>query len=265
MTDRLPIRKNGRPGRVARPGVHRADRVSLERLLSKFGSVSRSGARALIKHGRVMVNGRVSRLNTGRVDPRRDKVSIDGTRIRPEARLYLMLHKPGGVVTTRADELGRPTVYDLLPPGIPWVFPVGRLDRESSGLLLFTNDTKLGEALTNPARHVSKAYLVELDRPLDRDDQRRFQTGNGLKDGTLLRPIRIRHPNVRIPVYEFTLIEGKNRQIRRMCEESGYRVVRLHRIRVGPLLLAGLPPGKTRRLTEAELSSLLSGGSRGAQ
>jgi 23S rRNA pseudouridine2605 synthase len=168
------------------------------------------------------------------------------------------MHKPVGYVTTRCDERSRATVYDLLGDMRDWVFPVGRLDRGTSGLLLFTNDTAFGEALTSPESHVSKTYRVRLDRPLAEADIRRMESGMALDDRTRLRPAVVGRVRGAETAYDLTIHEGKNRQIRRMCERLGYDILSLHRTGIGSLALGTLAEGKTRVLSRVEVESLLS-------
>lgn len=169
--------------------------------------------------------------------------------------LYLALHKPPGYVTTRSDELGRKTVYDLLPPDRRdgWLFPVGRLDKDSEGLLLLTNDGAWADALTDPARHVPKVYRVKLDRKPGPVDLERFRTGIVL-DGSKTAPAGAEPEGG--GWYRVTLTEGRNRQIRRMFHALGYKVKRLVRVSIGPLGLGDLEPGRLRDLTAEEADAL---------
>jgi pseudouridine synthase len=170
-----------------------------------------------------------------------------------------MMHKPRGVVTTRSDERGRRTVYDLLPKSLPRVFPLGRLDKDSSGLLLFTNDTRFGERITNPLGMTPKCYSVELDRPLREKDRAAFARGLRLEDGTRCRPARVEHGGAPAS-YLITITEGKNRQVRRMCASLGYAVRVLERVGIGTVRLGSLPEGGVRSLTPGEVTSLVRAG-----
>jgi 23S rRNA pseudouridine2605 synthase len=236
--------------------------VSLARALSKLGIASRAQAAVLIAHGRVQVDRRVVRDPEAWIDLRTQRVEVDGAHARAAAKLYVLLHKPAGYVTTRSDERGRSTVYDLLPAGTPWVFPVGRLDRETTGALLLTNDTRLGDAVTDPAFHLAKEYHVLLDRPLEAADRVRMEGGMALRDGTHLLPAKVQGRAGAVTV-RITLREGKNRQVRRMCEELGYAVVHLHRAAIGPLRLTGIGPGSLRRLTGEEVDALFGAAQKG--
>ncbi|MEZ6036117.1 MAG: pseudouridine synthase [Planctomycetota bacterium] len=239
------------PGRPA----HRSHQVTLERALSKLGVLSRTQARVAILAGRVAVDGVVTREPERWVVPERG-LSLDGKPVSRQLAATFAMHKPTGFVTTRADELRRRTIYDLLPAGMPWLFPIGRLDRDSSGLLLLTNDTRLGEAISGSASTVRKVYEVTLETPVDDDALEPFRAGFELTDGTRLEPVgvRITDPLGRELVFE--LREGKNRQIRRMVEAIDNRVVRLHRTAIGPVQLGTLAPGALRPLTANEVAAL---------
>jgi 23S rRNA pseudouridine2605 synthase len=226
--------------------------ISLCRALSKMGAASRAQARVRIEAGEVTVNGRVTRDPDLWVDPRRDKIALAGSPVRAREFVYLALHKPAGVVTTRSDEKGRTTVYSLLPPETPWVFPVGRLDKESSGLLILTNNTAFGERLTAPASKLPKVYEVRLDRPLQESDGailRKGMTASGEK----YLPVGVERTLGDPRMLLLTLTEGKNRQIRKMLAALGYDVTSLHRRSIGRLALGALPAGDFRSLTQAEV------------
>lgn len=232
------------------------NQITLARALSKLGIASRTQAEKLIRDGKVKVNGKLVRSPSVWVDPRSERITVAETAARPAVHRYFVLNKPVGVVTTRSDELGRMTVYDLLPKNLPWMFPVGRLDKDSSGLLLLTNDTRLGERISAPLYKVPKTYRVELDRPLADEDRRQLESPMTLRNGTRLQPAtvqRYRRPTSHI---EITIREGKNRQIRRMLQQLGYSVIALQRIRIGPIELGNLPEGKLRPLTDGEMKAL---------
>lgn len=232
------------------------EQVTLIRAISKFGLASRTQAEHLVRQGSVRVNGRPVRSPFLWLDPRVDRISIGDQPVRAAHHVYLALFKPAGYVTTRSDERGRRTVYDLLPADVPHLFPVGRLDKETSGLLLFTNDVRFGESVTSPIRHVPKTYLLSLGKPLAAHHAELWRRGMVLADGTTLRPVVV-SPSVSVPHdVTVTLIEGKNRQVRRMAEELGYTVVRLVRTAIGAVTLDGLVPGAVRVLTEHESRGL---------
>jgi len=214
----------------------------------------------MIRAGRVAVNGRVLTNPEVRVHPENEAIALDGKAVSRNERLYIMMHKPAGYVTTRSDERGRRTVYDLLKTPDRWLFPVGRLDRDSRGLLLFTNDTRWADALTDPGEKIQKIYHVLLDREMDDGDLKKIRSGLGLDDGTQTRPAEIKRLNGPTgPWVEIAITEGKNRQVRRMMAALGYGVKDLVRTRIGPVPLGGLPEGGTRPLTPDEISSLSAG------
>lgn len=229
--------------------------VSLARALSKLGVASRTAARNLIAEKAVTVNGKTAVDPDLWIDLRVDRIAVRGVGVRAAALQYVMMHKPAGIVTTRSDERGRKTVCDLLPAAWKKLFPVGRLDKDTSGLLLFTNDTAFGEMLTNPERRLAKTYLVETGRTLDTRDRVIMESGQRLPDGTLLRPVIIAATKQE-RTYAVTITEGKNRQIRRMFSALEYDVVSLHRRSIGSVVLHGLNPGECRALTSSEVASL---------
>jgi 23S rRNA pseudouridine2605 synthase len=232
---------------------------TLDRALSKAGLGSRTEARSWIGSGRVKVNGRVIQTPDHWVDIGRDKIALDGKPIHQSEKIYLLLYKPKGYLTTYKDPEGRPTVYDLMPDLKAWVFPVGRLDLDSSGLLVMTNDTGLAEQLTNPDYKVSKTYLVKAATLLSDGQLDRLRHGVDLSDGPT-RPAavqRIRDMG-KHSFIEITISEGRNRQVRRMLEAIDSKVLKLVRTAIGPLQIAGLAIGKYRPLTPAEVNSLRS-------
>jgi 23S rRNA pseudouridine2605 synthase len=243
--------------RRADTGRRALSRKSLDRVLSKAGLGSRTDARGWIAAGRVAVNGQVARDPECRVDTGRDRVWLDGKPLVARDRVYLVLHKPTGYVTTSRDPEGRPTVYDLVKDVKTFVSPVGRLDRDTSGLLLMTNDSQFAERVTNPASHVPKTYRVAASALLSDADLQLLRNGVTLRDGPT-RPALVRrlHDTSRRTWFEITLTEGRNRQVRRMVEALGARAMRLARVAIGPLALADLPAGSWRHLTRAEVRRL---------
>ncbi len=223
-------------------------------MLSKLGYCSRTQAQALIQGGRVQVNGTVQRAPSLRVDVRRDRITVDGQWVTAAAKVYLMLNKPRGLVTTTTDERGRETVYRCLTDSsLPRVSPVGRLDKASEGLLLFTNDTRWAAGILDPAAHLDKTYHVQINCVAD--DHLLQQMRNGVIDaGESLRAkgVRLLRHGKRNSWLEITLDEGKNRHIRRMLEALDVSVLRLVRVSVGPLELGELKKGEYRHLTVAE-------------
>lgn len=233
---------------------------TLERVLSKAGIGSRTEARSWISAGRVAVNGRIVRDPDHWVDLVRDRVAFDGKRLQREDRVYILLNKPAGYLTTYRDPAGRPTVYDLLADRDRYLFPVGRLDLDTSGLLIMTNDAQFAERLTNPDYHIAKTYLVKASAHLTDDQLDQLRNGIELRDGPT-RPASVNrvHETGGGTVFEITITEGRNRQVRRMVEALGAKVLKLVRTAIGPIRIGDLPIGKTRRLTKDEISSLMNG------
>jgi 23S rRNA pseudouridine2605 synthase len=230
---------------------------TLERVLSKAGVGSRTEARKWIGAGRVKVNGKVEGDPNRWVDLERDRVVFDDEPLEKVAHVYLLLHKPAGYLTTYRDPEGRKTIYDLLPDRDRYLFPVGRLDLDTSGLLLLTNDTAFAERLTNPEYHVPKTYVVKASRHLTEAELDELRHGIELRDGAT-RPAlvnRLREPGGK-SVFEITITEGRNRQIRRMVEALDAKVVSLARIAIGTIALGDLAEGATRELTAEEVASL---------
>lgn len=227
--------------------------VSLPRALSKLGFCSRTEAAALIESGRVSVDGRIARSVALRVDLGRSRILVDGAAIAAKAKVYLMLNKPRGFVTTRRDPQERLTVYDCLPPDLPFLFPVGRLDKASEGLLLLKNDTGWAEYLLNPASGVPKTYHVKIDQIAEESFIEALM--HPVEDGgerLAAAAVRLLRVGGRSSWIEIVLIEGRNRQVRRMVATRGAEVLRLVRVKVGSLTLGDLGKGETRPLTVAE-------------
>ena len=224
----------------------------LQKVLARTGFGSRRTCEELIADGRVTVNGRVAPLGQ-RVDVDHDRVEVDGIAVGVQPDLvYYLLNKPRGVVTTAADTHGRPTVVDLVPAE-PRVFPVGRLDADTEGLLLLTNDGELTHRLTHPSFGVDKEYLAEVEGAPSPSAVRRLREGVDLEDGRTA-PARV----ALIPPHALRIVihEGRNRQVRRMCDAVGHTVVRLVRTRIGPLVDRDLAPGEWRALSMAEVRAL---------
>ncbi len=213
-------------------------------------------ARHIIAQGRVAVNGKVVRSPDRWIALRADRITLDGRVLQSRTPVYLAMHKPAGIVTTRSDELGRSTVYDLLPERHRWLFPVGRLDKESSGLLLLTNDTRFGELVTNPSAELPKQYEVRVNRPLLDRDRETLRSGMTLPDGTMVKPALLDRADDPAS-FALTISEGKNRQIRRMCRALGYEVLSLKRLSIGPIRLGDLPEGSVRPLSGSERAMIL--------
>ncbi len=230
----------------------------LQKILSHAGVSSRRTAEAMIRAGRVTVNGRtVTELGT-RAHPQRDRIAIDGKPLRTAAPpTYILLHKPAGVMTTLVDPGGRATVRDLLVGVRQRVFPVGRLDYHSAGLLLLTNDGELALRLTHPRYGIKKTYHVKVKGRPEGAQLRALASGVRLPDGvTAPAQVRVIEMGDRKAWLAITLAEGKNRQVRRLCEAVGLSVEKLTRVALGPLKLGTLPPGAWRVLSDAELATL---------
>jgi 23S rRNA pseudouridine2605 synthase len=224
----------------------------LQKVLSQAGFGSRRVCEALVEDGRVTVNGEVAVLGR-RVETSVDRVTVDGVLIGVAPGLvHYLLNKPRGVITTASDTHGRPTVVQLVPAE-PRVYPVGRLDADTEGLLLLTNDGELTHRLTHPSFGVEKEYLVEVEGTPTRGELRRLRDGVELDDG-ITAPAKVSSPAP--GMVRITIHEGRNRQVRRMCEAVGHPVTRLVRTRIGPLRDASLAPGEWRALTVDELRSL---------
>ncbi len=231
---------------------------TLERVLSKAGLGSRTEARKWIAEGRVRVNGRKVTDPDQWIDLERDRVLFDGKPVRRPEPIYLLLYKPKGYLTTYRDPQGRPTIYDLLKRD-EYLFPVGRLDLDTSGLLILTNDTAFAERLTNPDYKVPKTYLVKASKHLTDAELDQLGRGIELKDGPT-RPARVERVRESggKSVFEITITEGRNRQVRRMIEALGAKVLKLVRVAIGPIRIGDLAIGGTRELTREEVTHLAS-------
>jgi 23S rRNA pseudouridine2605 synthase len=222
---------------------------NLIRTLSKLGLCSRSQALLHVQAGRVRVNGkRVT--DPGRVVGPHDKIHLAGEAAKPRAKRYFLFYKPAGCVTTRSDEKGRRTIYDFLEEIGGWVFPVGRLDLDSEGLLVLTNDTAFGNQLTEPSYKVPRTYEVWVKGTLGADDQSKISQGLYIGRGETSLPARLKIIKAELPVShgEVTLIEGKNREVRRLFDVLGKPVVRLLRTKFGSFALGDLKPGTWKEI-----------------
>ena len=235
--------------------------VRIQKVLSESGIMSRRKAEDYIEKGKVTVNGRKASIGQ-KIDPARDIIAVEGVRVdtrQHQKKIYLALHKPRGYVTTMDDELDRRCVAQLVQDAPARVYPVGRLDRNSEGLLLMTNDGDFANQMMHPRYHIPKCYRVTV-RP-DMNDEQAMRLAEGVElDGRRTAPAQVtvlsKEPG-RV-VVQIVITEGRNRQIRRMCEAVGLEVARLKRISIGPVRLGMLPPGKWRMLTQPELSALRS-------
>ena len=242
---------------MKRPAPGNRPLKTLERVLSKAGLGSRTEARKWIGSGRVRVNGKLVQTPDHWVDLERDAVTLDDKPIRARKKIYLLLYKPTGYLTTYKDPEGRPTVYDLIRDAGEWMVPVGRLDQDSSGLLLLTNDTRLVESVGNPEHKVPKTYLVKASTLVSDPQLEQLRRGVMLEDGAT-RPAVVKRvrDSAKYSFFEITIYEGRNRQVRRMVEVIGSKVLKLVRVGIGGLRIGDLPIGKHRQLTAAEVRML---------
>src|SRR5215470_5613188 len=237
--------------------VTKEKKTGLARALSKLGFCSRSEAAELIRAGRVRLNGVMRKDPETPVRVLRDRIAVDEREVEAAEKIYWMVNKPRRIVTTAEDEKGRETVYELLPPGTPWMGLVRRLDKASEGLLLMTNDTEWAARLTAPESHVDKIYYVQIGAVADSSLLAQLEAGV-MSDGELLKAKRatLLGTGERNSWVEIVLDEGKNRQIRRMLEGCGVEVLRLVRVAIGPLELGDLAKGKAREMTSEEIGML---------
>lgn len=233
--------------------------LRLNQALAKTGFCSRRQADELIAAGRVSVNDAVTRDFSVAINPEKDKLCVDGKPLRIKQYVYVALHKPPGVVTTVKDEQGRKDVLQLLPAELQHLRPVGRLDMQSEGLLLLTNDGDLTQKLTHPVHNMAKLYRVTVKGAITEKALADLAAGVELHDGpTQPTTVKLLGRNKSYSELEITLREGRNRQVRRMCEHVGYPVSRLVRVAVGALQLGQMPPGTWRYLSNAEVKRLKS-------
>jgi 23S rRNA pseudouridine2605 synthase len=233
----------------------------LARVLSKLGYCSRSQAAELIRGGHVRLNSKLRRDPETPVHLENDRIEVDGRPIESQEKIYLMMNKPRGLVTTASDEKGRETVYSLLErsrESLPWVAPVGRLDKASEGLLLLTNDSEWGARVAVPETHLEKTYHIQIGVVADEDLLHALAQGIRTKEGDFLKASRCRllRAGKKNCWLEIVLDEGKNRQIRRMLEARNVEVLRLLRVAIGPLELGSLAKGNYRRLSAEEKQTL---------
>jgi 23S rRNA pseudouridine2605 synthase len=227
-------------------------------VLSQTGIASRKEARQWIGAGRVAVDGKKIQTPDVWVDPRHQIVTLDGKPLRPAQKIYLLLYKPKGYVTTYKDPDGRPTVYDLLKDVPEKVFSAGRLDLDTTGLLIFTNDGEFADRITSPESHVPKTYLVKASMLLTDDQLDQLRRGVTLADGPT-RPAVVKRlrDSGRHTFFEITITEGRNRQVRRMVETLGARVLKLVRTEIGTIRIGDLQIGTYRALSEREVQELV--------
>lgn len=233
----------------------------LQKVLAQAGVASRRKCEELILSGQVEVNGeQVLTLGT-KVDPASDEIKVNGRKIRSESKVYVMLNKPKGVITSANDPQGRKVVSDFLPGIKQRIYPVGRLDYDTEGLLLLTNDGEFANLLTHPKHHVPKTYLATVNGIPHGDALEKLQNGVNLEDG-MTAPADVEYHDVdmekKSATVKITIHEGRNRQVRRMFEAIGHKVVKLKRVRFGELAMEGLPRGKFRHLSEKEINELIS-------
>ena len=232
---------------------------TLDRVLSKAGIGSRTDAKNWISAGRVAVNGKVIRTTEHWVDLERDKVTLDGKPLRVSKKVYILLYKPTGYLTTYTDPEGRPTVYDLLEDVGQYVIPVGRLDMDTSGLLIMTSDTMFAERVMNPDYKVPKTYLLKSSKMLSEEQLEMLRNGVELSDGPTKPAVvtRVRDSG-KYTHLEMTITEGRNRQVRRMIEVLDAKVLKLVRVAIGAIRIGDLQIGTHRMLTAGEVLQLSS-------
>ena len=233
------------------------EKIRLQKFLAEAGVASRRKAEELIANGKVYVNGRIAQIGD-KVDPKRDSVTLNGKKIKQDTQtVYYMLYKPRGYVTTMSDEKDRKCVAELMRNVSKRVYPIGRLDRDSEGLLLFTNDGDFANALMHPSRHIQKVYRVSV-RPAITEAQITVLTSSLMIDGKKTMPadVRVLSRDTDKSTLEIVLYEGRNRHIRRLCEEAGLETLRLKRVSIGQLSLGKLKPAEYRELTPNEVAAL---------
>lgn len=236
------------------------EKIRLQKFMAECGVASRRKSEELIEQGRVRINGKTAEIGD-KINPKKDIVTLNGKKIKKESDLrYIMLNKPRGFITTMSDEMDRRCVAQLIGDIEQRVYPVGRLDRESEGLLLLTNDGEFANAVIHPSKHIPKTYRVTV-RPSVSEEQLTKMTTGLMIDGRTTAPaeVKILTKEENRVVLEIILYEGRNRQIRKMCEQLGLTVARLKRTAIGSLKLGMLQQGKWRDLTPQEVKSLIGG------
>jgi len=233
-----------------------AEKIRLQKYLSRAGVTSRREAEKWISLGRISVNDRIVTEQGSVVDPAEDTVKVDGRLVTPQKNIYIILHKPSGYLCSMKDNFGRPLVTDLIDDIPQRIYHVGRLDLDSEGLLIMTNDGAFSQLLAHPGHRVNKSYLVKLRHPLDNQGLKKLRQGVELDDGFITSPASIRILSRDRCRVEVIIREGKKRQVKRMMRSVGNRVTYLKRVAVGPVQLGTLPRGKWRKLTPREIQSL---------
>ena len=247
-----------RPDHGGRQRMDPKPKMTLDRVASRFGVASRMDSRKAIVAGRMKVNGRTVRDPDIWVNPETDTFLLDGQKLKPARKRYLLFYKPKGVITSHGDPAGRKTIYDFLGDDNKWVSPVGRLDKDTSGLLMLTNDTKFADFITSPESEVPKTYMVKTNALLSDEVIAQLSAGVEMKRGDFAHPVSVmrREDRGKYTWLDIVLAEGKNREVRRMMEAVGFVVLKLVRTQIGPLTLDGLQVGKWRELTAEEMSAL---------
>jgi len=231
----------------------------LQKVLAEAGVASRRKSEEMIRAGRVEVNGQIVRDMGVKVDPKQDAIKVDGRPIRQEKKVYVLFNKPKGVITSASDPEGRKTVASFFTNIRERIYPVGRLDYDTEGLLLLTNDGEFAHLLTHPKHHVPRTYLATVKGVPHGTKLDKLRSGIELEDG-MTSPAEAEYYDIDLDkneaIIQVTIYEGRNRQVRRMFEAIGHPVQKLKRIKFGPILLAGLPRGKYRHLTAEEIKEL---------